>query len=128
MKKQLLDHFLQQCRRTLQKHPQYENFPHWTFLVRDNQVISVGMNRKHEPSKVYGYHNLNQDEDFKPKWHSELDAVIKNRRGFKGIVNVRLNKLGQTRISMPCKVCRGILTNLNVKKIFFTTESQWGQL
>lgn len=131
MKKALLDQILRQCYRELPKHPQLEHFAHWTYLVQDNKIISYGVNRHHEPPKKFGYHNVSisfKGEAFRPKWHSELDAVKRCRGNVRGCtaVNVRLNKSGQVRMSMPCAACRNLLYVTNVKKVYFTTEFGWG--
>ncbi len=126
MKKSMLTQILLKCRKDLPEHPEYLHFPHWTFFIRNNEFVSQGVNRKHEPEKKYGYHI----KDFKPKWHAELDAIRRCRRGLADliVVNVRLNKNGNARMSMPCKTCRNLLYAIDVKKIYFTTESGWGTL
>ena len=129
MKKSILEVILNKCKRTLKSHPEYENFPHWTFLVQDNQIVSQGLNRKHEPSLSLGYHNC-KDKSFIPKWHSEPDSIkrcVRILNNFSAI-NVRLNRQGQMKMSMPCKTCRRILSTLNCKKVYFTTEFGWQSL
>lgn len=126
MNKKLLGNILRDCKKDLINHPEYKNFAHWTFLIRDNQIISEGKNHRGEPSKKYGYHN-HIDKDYRPKFHSELYAIRKCKRGLEDItlVNVRLNRLGEVKMAMPCKVCQNILRNLDIKKIYFTTEDGW---
>ena len=132
MKKSLLTQVLQQCRRELREHPQYEHFPHWTFLVNtNNQIISFGVNREHEPPRSLGYHDVicrDKSKEFKPKWHSELDAVKRCRFNLCDsiAINIRLNKAGEAKLSMPCKACRNLLYVTNVKRCYFTTDYGWG--
>lgn len=134
MKKAVLQHLIKKCRKDLLsgRHPQKDNFIHWTFLVRNGRIVSQGVNRPIEPSRYYGYHSvLRCDSDsFTPKWHSELDAL--HRSGFclrdYIAVNVRLNKTGELRLSLPCTGCRRILKVMNCEKVYFTSESGWGQL
>ena len=150
MKKFLLQEILKKCHAQLPRHPQKDNFIHWTFLVKDGKIISCGVNRPIEPPRHYGYHREfetvksvqgstphhiksgldAQDKPLIPKWHSELDAIKKCRGSLVDCVavNVRLNKTGQERISMPCKTCRRLLYVTNIKKVFFTTEFGWGEL
>lgn len=127
MKKSLLSQILKECRDSLPNHPQFSHFPHWTYFVRDNEILTVGLNRSLEPSKKYGYHD-NPDPTFKPKYHSELDALRKCNRGLHDldVVNVRLNKAGQLRLSLPCRTCRNLLALLDVRRVYFTTEVGWG--
>ncbi len=130
MTKNLLLTILDKCRLKLPDHPQYECFPHWSFLIRNNQIISWGTNKEHEPDRKYGYHNKEKDESFKPKLHSELDCVRKNRRGFEDteLVNIRLNKSGIPRLALPCKICRNLILSIGIKKIYFTHENGWGNI
>lgn len=130
MKKSILTNCLKIAKDELEGHPQYNCFPHWTFIIKNNQIIGKGYNKKHEPNKCFGYHKV-EEESFRPKWHSELDAIFNCKRYLEGceIVNIRLNKLKETRIAMPCKTCFKILCSNNVKRIYFTTnECGWGKL
>lgn len=130
MRKSILDNCLQYAIRNLENHPEYLCFPHWSFVIRDNEILTVGVNRKHEPDKSLGFHN-NADPLFRPKLHSEVDAIRKcNKRGLQdiSIVNVRLNRSGETRVSLPCSNCRRILDVIGVKRVYFTTEKSWGRL
>lgn len=129
MKKSLLVEALRLSRKALPKHPEYSCYPHFTFLVQDNQIVEMGLNRRHEPPRKLGYHN-HKDKTFRPKWHSELDALHKYRLapGSFEIINVRLNKAGETRLAVPCSTCRNILDVLRCGRAYFTTESGWGVL
>lgn len=125
MRKSLLAQILDRCQRELISHPQYDFFAHWTFLVKNNKIISNGVNRAYEPPRCFGYHSR---RDCKPKWHSEADAIRRSKRNLVDCiaVNVRLNKQGRVRLSMPCQVCRHILNVVGVKKVYFSTEYGWG--
>ncbi len=134
MKRAILEQLIKKCQKDLQagRHPQKDNFIHWTFLIKENTVLSCGVNRAIEPPIYYGYHNVLKcdSSSFIPKWHSELDAL--NRANFSlrnyTAVNVRLSKAGLPRLSLPCVACRRILNVMRCKKIFFTTETGWGIL
>jgi len=129
--KSLLNRTLAHARATLLDHPQYMAFPHWTFFVRNNEILTVGMNRVMEPPKKYGYHSRYVDPKFRSKLHAELDALRSFKRGLHNltVINIRLNREGQTRLSFPCQPCRNLLINvLEVDKIYFTTEEGWGSL
>jgi hypothetical protein len=131
IRKSLLTKFLAYARTGLTNHPQYEAFPHWTFFVRNNELLNVGLNRVMEPPKKFGYHARHEDPKFRPKIHSELDALRNFNRGLHNltVVNIRLNREGQTRLSIPCQPCRNLLINvLEVDRIYFTTEEGWGSL
>lgn len=128
MKKLLLEETLKIARKGLKTHPEFNNFPHWSFIVFKNKIISFGVNKKQIPPKHFGYHQ-HSDPTFLPKFHSELDALKKSKiKDNFNVINIRLNKQGQTRNSMPCKNCRILLRNFGCKKVYFTTEIGWGTL
>jgi hypothetical protein len=131
MKKSILNECLRLARKGLPKHPEYLNYPHWTFLIVNNQIASVGVNSSKEPNKALGYHSRIDKDDFVPKWHSEIDALTKTHRclrnGFSAI-NVRVNKSGDPRMSMPCSVCQNLLLKFGCDKICFTHINGWGYL
>ncbi len=130
MKKSILQECLKKARLGLSNHPQLCNYPHFTFLIRDNQIFANGVNRTHEPDKGFGYHNRILKDDFRPKWHSELDALLGHRRysSFYA-VNIRLNKEGLTRMACPCSVCYKLLQSFGCKICWFSTPNdQWGKI
>lgn len=128
MKKSLLEILLNTSKRELLTHPQLTCFPHWTYLVDNNEIISIGINRAHEPPRWMGYHR--QNGTFKPKWHSEADAIHRLRHHIDSFiaVNIRLNRKGEPRMSMPCQCCYKLLQANRCKRIYFTTSSTWGIL
>lgn len=88
-----------------------------------------------EPFKWMGYHaalSAKSEDNFPliPKWHSELDAIKKSKGKASGCtaVNVRLNKAGEMRMSMPCSVCHRLLYASNIKKVFFSTSLGWANM
>lgn len=121
----MIEQVLRQCKRQLPKHPELTCFPHWTFLIgtRTQSVLSVGMNRRKEPDKHWGYHN-DPDPTFVPKWHAELDAVCKARYRLSESVfiaiNVRLSKSGELRMAKPCAACFRILCRFGCRRIYYT--------
>jgi hypothetical protein len=122
IRKSLLNNILTRCRKELVNRD--EPYKHWSFLIRYNKIFSVGINRSIEPPKFFGYHAYIDCTKNKPKWHAELDAIYTcNRKIADSImVNVRLIRTGEIRMSMPCKVCRNLLKISRIKKVFFTTE------
>ncbi len=130
MNKALLTKALKLARAKLQQHPQYSCFPHWTFIVRANQIIGYGLNRQHEPLRNYGYHT-NDDKTYRPKWHSEVDAIKRvYRRGLSSFeaINIRLNRRGECRPSMPCGTCSALLKVLGCNRVWFSTLNEWGTI
>lgn len=123
----ILKSLVQTCKKALPRHPELACYPHWTFIINPKtfQVLSVGVNRTHEPSRKYGYHD-HRDVKFKPKLHAELDAIRKCRLPKDFIaVNVRLNKTGQVRLAQPCRACKNLLWVLGCRKVYFSTPEGW---
>lgn len=128
MKEFLLNQALNHAFKNLKKHPELNNFPHWSFVVVDSKIISTGVNQKTSPPKYFGYHNL-IDPTFIPKYHSELRAIKKAKiKNSFSLINVRLNKFGEIKNSMPCLKCKNILIEFNCKTVFYSTELGWQKL
>lgn len=126
MKKKLLDECLKIALRKLHKHPRKESYKHYTFIVQDNQIVGYGTNKPAEAPEGLGY----ADYQF---IHSEYDAfkklkgIIQRDRDFDA-VNIRLNKLGQMRNSLPCPCCMNFLKSFRCKRIYFSTSVGFGKL
>lgn len=132
MKKSILDGILKTCYKQLISHPQRDCFAHWSFILQGKKIVSYGVNREGEPHIGLGYHHNEYfvQSGFRPKIHSEVDACRRANGPLNGctFINVRLNKHLQTRISMPCKVCRNLLYSIGCKRCYFTSENGWGSL
>lgn len=130
MKKSILRKLICECRNKIETHPEKDNYIHWSFLIIDNIIVSSGINISCEPPVYYGYHQ-HVDKTFIPKIHSELSAILKLKKKIKNFtcINIRLNKSGETRLSMPCKKCIKILKKFHCKNVFFTMEkNKWEKL
>jgi hypothetical protein len=100
--------------------------PHWTFIVADNQIIEWGRNLMDaHPPVHFGYSPHS-------KLHSEYVAFKRARGLLNGnefdIINIRLNKRGEWRMSMPCSSCWNWLTAVGCNRAFFTTPNGWAKL
>jgi tRNA(Arg) A34 adenosine deaminase TadA len=120
MKKKILKKVLEVCNKRLSKHSELDNFPHYSFVVKNGKIISWAKNSKVEPPLHYGYHRP-WDEGYKPKYHAELAAYKKCpvKPPFE-IINVRMNKQGLLRISKPCAVCARLMTTLGCRKFYYS--------
>lgn len=132
MKKSILNLCITQAIKRLKDHPEFFNYPHWTFIIKDNQIISYGINKNEIPNKVLGYQQRIKDVFFKPKLHSEIDAIKRAKNRIKNCeweaVNIRLNRSGQTRLSCPCSICYGWLWSFGCVRLYFTTPNGWGKI
>lgn len=120
MKRKILDNCLQIAMQNNIKHPEWDHYHHFSFIIQNNAIVEWGTNRPSSPMILLGYPPYT-------KMHSEVDAYFKAKGlmqkgvGFE-VVNVRLTKTYRIRASDPCKCCFGFLRNLGCKRVWFTTN------
>jgi tRNA(Arg) A34 adenosine deaminase TadA len=102
---------------------------HVSFLVRRNKILSVGWNSKiksHPLSHKFKYWNGSV--------HSELHAITRFRGSVSDIStcdlwNVRIDRIGDIRLSKPCIKCMKLLIAFKVRNIYYTNNlgefEQW---
>ncbi len=118
MKRKLLETCINHAIKFLPKHPQYENYKHYTYIIQNNKIVDFGLNRCGTPDSNYHNHC---------KIHSELDAIyqayglIDKKSSFYAI-NIRLTKQGLLRNSKPCTCCYNLLKTFNCKFIWYSTR------
>lgn len=106
------------AKRHVKNHPEWDCYKHYSFIFQDGVLIEWGCNRKGSP--LIGYPSYG-------KIHAESDAYSKARglldknTPFE-IVNIRLNKSGDLKISKPCKCCFNFLINVGCKSIWYSNE------
>ena len=99
------------------KHAQFDCYKHHTFVIQGNQIIEWGQNKSGPPPTFYKSHQ---------KIHSEYIAY-KKARGILNklkpfdIVNVRMNKQGNLRLSRPCLCCCNFLKTMGCKRVYFSS-------
>ena len=107
-------------------HPEWGSYHHFSFIVQDNKLIEWGTNHPGTPPKYLGYDKM-------CKIHSEHMAfkrakgLLKKDQSF-DIINIRLNKTNEIRMSAPCKCCYSFLRNEGCRKVWFTTNLGWANL
>ena len=102
------------------KHPQWDCYKHFSFIIQKNKIVDWGTNRMGSSMTFLGY-------EPHQKIHSEVDAYfrargIMNKSNTFEVVNIRLNKSNHMRSSNPCKCCFAFLKNLGCKRIHFSTD------
>lgn len=105
---------------TPDKHPQYYNYLHFSFVIQNNKILEWGTNRKSSPLTHLGYADYT-------KMHSEVDCYYKAKGLLEKnvpfeVVNIRLNRNHLIRHSNPCRCCFGFLKNMGCKRIYFSTN------
>jgi hypothetical protein len=122
VKKSLLTQCLSIAREYIPKHPQYNCFLHYSFIIQDNTIVEWSTNRVGVPPIHMGYHTR---IGAIPKLHAEILAYRKAKgllRDKFEIVNIRLNKDGELRSSKPCLCCQNILSDLGCIKFYYSYE------
>ena len=123
MTNRILRDILQYGLTHLNTHPEFRHYIHFSFIVVDNQIVTVGKNRAVEPPPYYGYHKRVE----KPKIHSELDAYSKYKWktvGFE-MVNLRLSRQGEMKLSKPCPICAEWLSQTMCTGLVYSTKEGW---
>jgi tRNA(Arg) A34 adenosine deaminase TadA len=109
----------------LPRHSQLLYYPHFTFIVQGNKIIEWGMNSEGVPPIHLGYNERIQWG--MPKVHSEYNAyrkakgILQSNKTFE-IVNIRLNRSQQMRMSAPCECCYAFLGELGCTRCYFSTD------
>lgn len=109
MKKSLLTVAYNIACSKLDLHPEYNYYLHYSFIVQDNKIVEWGTNNKIVPAVHFGYQARLNDDDFKPKMHSEWIAYrrakgLLNRRRPFDMINIRLNRKKEIKMSRPCEL------------------------
>jgi tRNA(Arg) A34 adenosine deaminase TadA len=127
MKRSLFIEATQIAKKKLSKHPQ-GTYSHYSFIVQKNELVGYGINQDGEPLVHWGYNKNKEDPTYSPKIHSEIHAFRKNKALLKKnqsfeIINIRLNRKGELRLSKPCKCCNYLLSELGCKKFYYSCET-----
>jgi hypothetical protein len=133
MKKRLLYDALAFARSKIATHPEFNNFPHWSFIVQKNMIVEHGVNMNGPVPVHYGYDKI-MKPGFIPKIHAEINAfkkavgIMDRDSGFE-CINIRLNKSGTPRMSKPCMCCYEWLNAQGCKSFWFTLDDgMWGKI
>jgi len=120
MKKRILDDCLRLAKILVHKHT--EHFRHYSFIIQKNQIIKFGINKSIIPPVYFGFKEYS-------KLHSEFMAykaakgLLDKSKPFE-VVNIRLSKKNETKISKPCPTCQAWLKQLNCSHIWYTTSEE----
>ena len=126
LNKKVLEEAVRLACEKLILHPEYDCYPHYSFLVQNNKILSIGVNNREElPPLHYGYHTrVNHSA---PKMHSE-PVAWKRGRGLLNkmknweMINIRLNRQYKLMPSAPCENCFTLLKSLGCTQFHYSTE------
>jgi hypothetical protein len=131
MRKRTIQYCIKHALKKLEHHPA-DKFLHYSFIIVNDSIISVGVNFKDSTNvpKGFGYHDLGYVYNGKvtgPTTHSEVNAYNKAKSDIKPnepfeVLNLRFNQYGELRMSQPCKCCNNFLKALGCKCVYFSTD------
>lgn len=123
VKSQILTEALRfsRTRNTKELHSEWGNYHHFSFLIWDGKILTWATNKKDGCSHIkFGYLP-------RSKVHSEYEAVRKAKSWVDlsncAIVNVRLNKLNETKLSAPCKSCKAYLVSQGINTVYYSVDN-----
>lgn len=126
MKKSIINVVLKTARDKLDNHPQTGHWMHYSFIIQYNKLIEWATNLNYDPPLHYGYRTRINDINYKPKIHSEIASYKKAKgilkKDYFEIINIRLNKMGELRLSKPCVCCYEILKALGCRSFYYSCD------
>ena len=115
----------------LKKHGNYR-CKHFSFIFNKNRLISIGFNnpnKTHPKNLKIGFFNRRgEDISHTIGVHSELSAILKLGEedcSKYTLVNTRINRNLKLDFSKLCNGCCSLLSQLNFKKIFYSTSNNY---
>ena len=123
--KRLINESVRIARSKIMNHPQRDCYLHYSFIIQDNKIVEYSTNGTWEPPVYFGYHRF--EGDSKPKLHAEIWAykkargILNHRENFQ-VINIRLNKQGEIKMSKPCKACYHLMTSFGCNKFWYSSE------
>jgi hypothetical protein len=123
VKKSILRECLRVSREknTEELHPEWDNFHHFSFLIWQGKILVWATNKNSGCSHIkFGYSEMS-------KTHSEFEVIRKRLwvdLSGSAIVNVRLNKFGETRMSCPCKTCKAFVRRNGINTVYYTVDNE----
>tara|TARA_Y100000310_G_C20335930_1_gene647499 strand:- start:216 stop:563 length:348 start_codon:yes stop_codon:yes gene_type:complete len=95
---------------------------HGAVLVKGGSIINAAHNKWSYSS--FGKRFRERDKGISTL-HAELAAVLNLDRSITqgtDIYVVRINKLGEFKMSKPCTMCEAALKHVGIKRIYYTTD------
>ncbi|RLF68210.1 MAG: hypothetical protein DRN26_00090 [Thermoplasmata archaeon] len=119
---------LRQCIRIarskdLPSHPSWKGKSiHYTFVVQNNKILEIGVNRPASPPRQYGYPSYAGIHSEIDAWKKARGLLIDNKSW--EIVNIRLLRIGKRLAdAAPCNHCYEFLIARGCKNFYFSTSS-----
>ena len=100
----------------------YPQFKHGAVLVKGSAVINVSCNKNGFNS--FGA-RFRKKEQGKATLHAELGAILNVERSkteSATVYVIRVNRMGEQRLSKPCHMCEAAMKHCGVKKVVYSTN------
>jgi hypothetical protein len=104
---------------TKTNHPEFSNFPHFSFVIWNNKILKWGTNSPGNTPIYLGYPAIS-------KTHAEFNVLKKcahNMLNGAVVVNIRLNREGDTKLSAPCKSCKRLLKRYGITSVYYSVDN-----
>ena len=105
---------------------------HLSFIIYKGRIISIGQNSKKTHPMNLRNRKINKEgvdiSSFRGSC-SEWNAIsrLKNLTNIPAhkcyLINIRVNKNNEIRMSMPCSSCLKLLSFFNIKKVYYSNEN-----
>lgn len=117
-RKKLLQQCLNIAKSYITNNKKLEPNKHFSFIIQSNSIIAIGVNRRGEVHKKFGYNSYSNI-------HSELDAFTKGKAFIDTsknwyIINIRLNNFKEMMKSAPCNCCFRLLGIIGCSKVVYS--------
>lgn len=124
MKKSILYETLRISKQNVENHPYHGRKYHYSYIISKNTILGWSTNKNFSLPKHFGYDSrIDNNTAF---MHSEIAAWYKTKGLLQGrkfqLINIRINKSGELRISRPCVCCHTILNKLGCNKFYYSSN------
>lgn len=93
---------------------------HYSFLVQDNKIVEAGIN--HKSDSHFNWYPEYSGIHAECSVYKKAKGIMNHSRDFE-LVNIRLNKRGELRFSMPCAFCSRFLRLVGCKTVWFSDRN-----
>lgn len=110
---------LAERKNTPDKLSEWGNYHHFSFLIQDGKIIAWDTNKAATPPK--GYPKTAKIHSEAEAWQSGV-ALLNKQKPFQ-MVNIRLDKKNNLRLSKPCVCCSHFLKKLGCDRVYFSVDN-----
>ena len=120
---------IRECvRLARKKNPSLDTqFRHFSFIIQKNKLVEWSTNiSKAAPLTIFGYSNIS-GRHAETNAYDKAKGILDKTSGFE-VVNIRLNKAGNLKLSKPCACCYSFLESFGCTSVWFSTEAGFAKL